>query len=168
MQTSGETQVVVSGINRNLLKRGSLIVLVLGVVGTLVLFSMPAHYYFRAEKGGLALCKGRLWGFIGTPVENYGFIPVTAEGAKALVGQPYDTVEAALADLRPIVAEAAKEGLAAVAPLERKLAQAYETVLPNVQGARLLGIQGYDQRAEAMSQWFRTVTGKKLGLEAPH
>ncbi|SHE48642.1 hypothetical protein SAMN02745206_00394 [Desulfacinum infernum DSM 9756] len=160
MQGATGEQVVVSGINRGLLKKGSIALLVLIVLGALVLFSTPARYYFRAEQGGLSLCKGRLWGFIGSAVEGYGHIPVAAPEARELVGKAYDTVEEALSELRPIVERAAKEGLAAVAEQEKALAEAYRTVLPNVQGALLLGVTDYETRADAMARWMEVVTGK--------
>ncbi|SMC25781.1 hypothetical protein SAMN02746041_02428 [Desulfacinum hydrothermale DSM 13146] len=159
MQGAMGDQVVVSGINRGLLKKGSIALLVLLVLGALVLFSTPAKYYFRSEHEGLSLCKGRLWGFIGSSVEGYELIPVSAPAAQELVGKPYDSVEAALAELRPIVETAAMEGLAAVAPQEKALADAYKTVLPNVEGAVLLGVGDYQVRAKAMARWMEAVAG---------
>ncbi len=121
---------------------------------------------FRAERGGLGLCQGRLWGLIGSQVPGYGFIPVTAEGARALVGKPFATSEEALKALRPIVEQAAREGVAAVAAKEKELAQAYKTVLPNLQGAKLLGVPGYDARVEALEKWMAVVTGSAKAVPA--
>lgn len=166
MQGTGDKRIVVSGINRSLLSKGAAIVAVVVVVGVLVLFATPAHYYFRAERGGLGLCQGRLWGLIGSQVPGYGFIPVTAEGARALVGKPFATSEEALKALRPIVEQAAREGVAAVAAKEKELAQAYKTVLPNLQGAKLLGVPGYDARVEALEKWMAVVTGSAKAVPA--
>ena len=160
MQGSGDKQIVVSGINRKLLSRGAAILAVILIVGSLVLFATPSRYYFRAEPGGLGLCQGRLWGWIGLAVPGYGFIPVKAEGARALVGKSFASPEEALAALRPIVEKAAQEGVASVGPKERELAEAYKTVLPNLQGAKMLGIPGYDARVEALEKWMAAVTGE--------
>jgi hypothetical protein len=159
MQGTGDKRIVVSGINRSLLTKGAAILAVVLVVGVLVLFATPTHYYFRAEHGGLGLCQGRLWGLIGSAVPGYGFIPVTAEGARALAGKPFSSPEEALKALRPIVEQAAREGVAGVAAKEKELAEAYKTVLPNLQGAKLLGVSGYDARVEALEKWMAVVTG---------
>lgn len=159
MQGTGDKRIVVSGINRNLLFKGFAILVGILIVGSLVLFATPSRYYFRAEKGGLGLCQGRLWGFIGSAVPGYGFIPANADGARALVGKPFTSPEEALNALRPILETAAREGVAAVAQKEKELAGVYKTVLPNFQGARLLGIQGYDARVEAMEKWMTVVEG---------
>ncbi len=160
MQGSRDKRIVVSGINRSLLFKGSAILAVILVVGSLVLLATPSHYYFRAERGGLGLCQGRLWGLIGSAVPGYGFIPVTAEAARALVGKPFASPEEALNTLRPILQKAAREGIAAVAEQEKELAALYKTVLPNLQGAKLLGVQGYDARVEALEKWMAVVTGQ--------
>ncbi len=159
MQGTGKTRIVVSGINRSLLTKGAAALAVILVVGVLVLFTTPTHYYFRAEPGGLGLCQGRLWGMIGSAVPGYGFIPATAEGARALVGKPFATPEEALKALRPILEQAARDGVQAVAAKEKELAEAYKTVLPNLQGAKLLGVQGYEARVEALEKWMAVVVG---------
>ncbi len=160
MQGSRDKRIVVSGINRSLLFKGSAILAVILVVGSLVLLATPSHYYFRAERGGLGLCQGRLRGLIGSAVPGYGFIPVTAEPARALVGKPFASPEEALNTLRPILEKAAREGIAAVAEQEKELAALYKTMLPNLQGAKLLGVQGYDARVEALEKWMAVVTGQ--------
>ncbi|MEJ5348502.1 MAG: hypothetical protein WHS46_07415 [Desulfosoma sp.] len=165
MQGSSDKHIVVSAINRSLLFKGSAILAVILVVGSLVLLATPSHYYFRAERGGLGLCQGRLWGLIGSAVPGYGFIPVTAEAARALVGKPFANPEEALNTLRPILEKAAREGVAAVAAQEKELAALYKAVLPNLQGAKLLGVQGYDARVEALEKWMAVVTGQSQKLQ---
>ncbi|MGQ9671453.1 MAG: hypothetical protein ACUVWY_15040 [Desulfosoma sp.] len=160
MQGASGQRVVVSGINRSLLFKGAVTLAVILVVGSLLLFATPSHYYFRAERGGLGLCKGRLWGLVGSAVPGYGFIPVSADAARSLVGKPFASHEEALNTLRPIVEQAAREGVAVVASREKELARLYQTVLPNLQGAKLLGIQGYDARVEALEKWMAVVTGQ--------
>ncbi len=153
MEASKDERFVVSGVNRNLLKKGLIALLaVVVLLGLLVLIVKP-KYFFTYNGKQIVLCEGRIGWLDGHPVAGFNPLPFQAEDAKKITGQKFASVDDARQALLKFAENNIKKRRAEVKELEQKLVDQYRALLDEYVAAREMGAKGVDKEINALSSW---------------
>lgn len=146
----------VSGINRELLKKLSIIGVVVVVVATIAFLAIPTKYYFCLKGGKLGLYVGRIGWF--DALKDKNFEPVYFGTEKdpeldALLSQRFKTREEALKALVPVALHRIHRHIGTLEEIEKTLFEQYRILHGEYLAAHQAGVKGFELPIEALQSW---------------
>ena len=146
---------VVSAVNRKLMQKGALVLIGAAILVAALMVILPTRYYFGVHHGSVTLYAAKISGFIPSPVPGYSAIPVGSQSVKAFAKRNFTDVKTAVAALREFLQAEIAAQADAVTAKEKEIAALYESYVPNLAGANMLGIEGLDQQVQALQAWMQ-------------
>lgn len=146
---------VVSAVNRKLMQKSALVLIGAAILVAALMVILPTHYYFGVHHGSVTLYAAKISGFIPSPVPGYSAIPVGSQSVKTFAKRNFTDVKTAVAALRDFLQAQIAAQSAAVSEKEKEMAVLYESYVPDLAGAKMLGIEGLDQQVPALQAWMQ-------------
>ncbi len=153
MSVGKDERYVVSAINRDLLKKGIIVILAIVVLVGLFSFLVKPKYFFCYNGETITLCEGRIGWLDGHPVTRFKPMAMDAEDAKAITGKKFSTIESARKDLLAFAESSIQKRRAQIREMEQKLATQYRSLLKEYLIAKEMGAKTFDKQIKALSSW---------------